>query len=169
VVGWDDPPPRRRTGLVVAVVLLLALAVAGGVAATMVWIGAGAGDGDRQGSGTETPDPDPSGTGGPDDPEVPEDRIGFGATFALADDCLVNDAAGDADPRMRILPCDSDEDGPVYRVLERFNEQVSGQSPQEQDESAQQICAEVDGYQVFYRFVGASEDQSFVLCMVVEE
>ncbi len=66
---------------------------------------------------------------------------------------------------MRIVPCDTDEDTAVYRVLARFNEQVSGETPEEQDRSAQEIFLGTENYEVHYRFVAADPEDSFVLCL----
>jgi hypothetical protein len=165
--SWAPEPPRRRTGLVVGLVVLLVLVLAGGVGLTLFLVSGGEDDPLLTGDGSgASSDPSASGSPeGPDDPDNPEDRIGFSATVARADDCMVNDA-GDAEPVMRIVPCDTDEDGPVYQVLARFDEQVTGDTDEELDQSAQQICASAEGYEYFYRFIGPTGDQSFVLCMV---
>lgn len=160
---WEAPRPRR-TGLVATLVVLLVLVLAGGVGLTLFLVsGGGEDDPLLTGDGATS---DPSATGSPgENGEVPENRIGLNATVALVDDCMVNDAES-AEPEMRIVPCDTDEDGPVYQVLARFDQQVNGDTNEELDQSAQQICAAAEGYEYFYRFIGPTEDQSFVLCMI---
>jgi hypothetical protein len=162
---WDEPPPRR-TGLTVALAVTAVVVLAVAVGVTLFLVSGGDEGQPATAPGTEQPDPGATGEDeapGPDAP--PEDRIGLSATEAVADDCLVNDA-DNADPQMRIVACDADEEGPVYRVLERFDQRVSGDAPAEQDQSAQQICSQAEGYEFFYRFVGPTEDESFVLCLV---
>jgi hypothetical protein len=164
---WDEPaPPRRRTGLLVALVLVLVLVVAAGIGAVLFWT---SGDGSDPGAGgVESPSAPATGEAADEDENgVPQDRIGMGAVVAQEDDCLVNESTDD-DPVMRIVPCDTDEDTRVYRVLSRADQQVSGETAEEQDSSAHQICGEVGGYQYHYRFVGQTEDDSFVLCMSEE-
>jgi hypothetical protein len=165
---WDQPPPRRRTGLTVALSVAAVLVLAAAVGITLFLVSGGDEEPGLTAPGTEQPDPGATGEEEPPGPDAPpEARIGYNATYATVDDCLVNDA-GDADPQLRIVPCDGDEEGPVYQVLQRFDEQVSGETEAEHNESARQICAAVVGYQFYYRFIGPTEEDSFVLCLVEE-
>ncbi|HLV59088.1 MAG TPA: hypothetical protein VKY81_09515 [Natronosporangium sp.] len=157
-------PPRRRSGLLILLMVVLVLVVAGGVWATLRWV---SDEPDRQLSGPGAPDggssPSAAADGG-EQAEVPDDRTGMGPVVAQPGDCLVNEGTV-SEPAMRIVPCDTDEDTAVYRVLARFNEQVSGETPEEQDRSAQEICLGTENYEVHYRFVAADPEDSFVLCL----
>jgi hypothetical protein len=167
--GWGAPPepPARRPWLAVLLVLLVLL-VAGGVAVTLFWVSGGE-EPDQAGGSTTGPGGGSTATGPatPGGETGPEDRIGLSATVAQVDDCLVNDGSSQ-DPVMRIVDCDADESPPVYRILARFDERVTGATEAEQDESAQQICLETDGYEFHYRFVAAAGAGSFVLCLAEE-
>lgn len=170
----EEPPPRRSAALAAGIVVLVLL-VAAGLGGLLFWL---TGDDDRDpvGSGDDhltTAAPDEAGANGGDDgdggdegdaDDGPQSRIGKGAVVAEADDCLVNDSTDD-DPAMRIVACDTDEDTRVYRVLYRADVQVSGETAEEQDSAAHEICGEISGYEYHYRFVGPVEEDSFVLCM----
>lgn len=162
---WGEPRPRR-TGLTVALAVVAVVVVAVAVGVTLFLVSGGDEEPGPTVPGTEQPDAGATEQAGSPGAEVPpEDRIGMSAARAIVDDCLVNDA-GDDDPQLRIVPCDADAENTLYRVLERFDQQVSGDTAAEQDQSAQQICAAAQGYEYFYRFVGPTEEQSFVLCLV---
>src|SRR5690606_24033077 len=156
-------PPQRRSGLLILLLAVLVLVVAGGVWATLRWVSDEPG---RQVTGPGGPSggPSPSATTEGEPAEVPDDRTGMGPVVAQPGDCLVNEGTA-SEPAMRIVPCDTDEDTTVYRVLARFNEQVSGDTPEEQDRSAQEICLGTENYEVHYRFVAADPEDSFVLCL----
>lgn len=161
---WEEgpPPPRRRRVALVALVAVLVLLVAGGLAAVLFWISGD--DQDPAAAGAGQPTATDGAEADEDGDDGPEDRIGMGAVVAEADDCLVNDSTDD-DPVMRIVPCDTEEDTRVYLVLSRVDEQIAGETAEEQDSAAHEICGEVEGYEYHYRFVGPSEEDSFVLCM----
>jgi hypothetical protein len=144
--------------------VVLVLLVAAGVAATLYWVGDGA---QPAADPTGSPGDEASATataGGDEDDDAPPDRIGMGPAVAQPGDCLINEGTAE-EPAMRVVPCDTDEDTLVYRVLSRFDEQVTGDTPQEQDQSAQQICAGTEGYAHHYRLVAENPQDSFVLCM----
>lgn len=168
---WEHPPPprRRRTLLVGLLVVALLLVVGGGVLATLSWVASGEAEPDTTAVGPVGPTgtPQPQASEEPDDePADPQARIGMSAAVVEPDDCMVNDGT-DLEPEMRIIDCDDPEQvRTVYRVLTRFDEPIEGETEQEWDQAAQQLCAEEEEYEVHYRFVADNQDDSFVLCMV---
>jgi hypothetical protein len=162
---WDPAyvPPggesrRRPIGLYALVTVLVVLAATGvGYALYLL-----SGDDSNQ-PGPVAPGGTPSaGASQPAGPEATRDNIGMNAAMALIDDCLVNDGSA-GEPQMRIVPCDGAEgNGPVFQVLEIFNERVEGEGAAA-NQQAQGICADTEGYTHHYYEVG--DTASFVLCM----
>ena len=109
----------------------------------------------------ESPDYPAAGGSAPSPEATERNNLGMNAAMALVDDCLVNDGTMEL-PQMRIVPCDTDESGQVFQVLEIFDEEVEGEG-ETADKQAQEICADVDGYTHHYYEVG--EAASFVLCL----
>lgn len=146
------PPARHNTALLVA--LALAVLVAAAALATTVYVVSG-----DEPAAAPSPSPD-TGTGGgtTPGPRPSTDNLGLAAGFARVGDCLVNDGTAD-EPQMRITLCDADEEGPVYRVLARFDTLV------EDDDGARRVCGSTDGYRYHYYFINEGRDEGFVLCM----
>jgi hypothetical protein len=134
---------------VVAVVVLLA---ASGVGYALYVL---SGDGEPGVAATTGPGPSAS----------PRDNVGLSAAVAEVGDCLANDGTFDQ-PQMRIVRCGEPE-GESYEVLAVLEERAAGSTKSDQDASAQQICADVEGYTHHYFEVG--EQSSFVLCMTEQE
>jgi hypothetical protein len=115
------------------------------------------------GGSTAAPDPGPVGaTGSPGPSASPRDKIGLSAAVAEVGDCLVNDGTTDQ-TQMRIVRCDEDAAGVVFRVLAVIDERVQGEDDDARLASAQSICASTEGYTHHYFEVG--EQSSFVLCL----
>jgi hypothetical protein len=158
------PPPRRTTGLY-ALVTVLVLLAASGVGYALYLLSAEDGDGGGATAGGQTPTPvaTTESSASPAPSGTPRDNIGLNAATAQVDDCLINDGSS-GQPQMRVVPCDTDEDGQVFQVLAIFNERVEGDGANEQ---AQAICADTEGYR--YHYYEVSESASFVLCMTERE
>lgn len=158
--GWDSPPPQRRNLPLYALVAVLVVLAAAGVGYALYLL---TGGGDEEPEARDTPratsTTQPTGT--PDPEGSPRENIGMSAAMAQVDDCLVNDGTAEQ-PQMRIVACDTEEGGQVFRVLAIFPEQVEGEG-QQANEQAQAICADTEGYTHHYYEVG--ESASFVLCM----
>lgn len=166
------PGHGRRRGLLVALVLVLALVVAFGVAGTFYGVSRDGGmdtateEDPRGGSSGASPgSPTGAATTTPGGFSVaPENRIGMGPVVAQPGDCLVNDGS-EAEPVMRIVRCDTDGNTVVYQVLERYQEAAAGDTEQERDLAAQEICSGIERYAHHYRLLVDEPGESFVLCM----
>ncbi|MPZ28055.1 MAG: hypothetical protein GEV12_17010 [Micromonosporaceae bacterium] len=164
-VPFRPPPPRRNLGLYAVVAVLVLLAAAGAGYALYLLSGD---DGDAGANPTPGVTATGGATGTPGPSGSPPDRIGLSAAAARADDCLVNEGTTDQ-TQMRIVRCDGDDlpdAAVVFRVLAVVDEQVTGEDGDARHLSAQQICAEVDGYTHHYFEIG--DEASFVLCMARE-
>jgi hypothetical protein len=167
--NWAPPPPplepaRRSTGLY-ALVALLAVLAAGGVGYALYLLSTQDSDGGGNPAGGQTPTPavTAEASASPAPSGSPRDNIGLNAATAEVDDCLINDGSSEQ-PQMRVVACDSDEDGQVFQVLAIFDERVEGDNANEQ---AQQICADTEGYR--YHYYEVSDNASFVICMTERE
>lgn len=169
--GWGGPPPgdppsTRRSPLLFIAVGLLVVVVAGAVAYALYLL---SGEDEPAAGGNGTPGPAPSGAvsaPATPDPGSTQNNIGLNAAMAREGDCLTN-LGTDGEPQLQIVPCDSDESGPVYQVLTKVDSEVEGADRTAQDASAQQICGSVDGYT--HHYFEVSESLSFVLCMAERE
>jgi hypothetical protein len=168
-VNWAPPPPPlpppRHKGGLYALVAVLVVVAASAVGYALYLLSSQEDDSDPTAGGGQTPTP--AVTAGssttPAPSGSPRDNIGLNAATAQVDDCLLNDGTSEQ-PQMRVVACDTDEDGQVFQVLAIFNERVEGENANEQ---AQQICADTEGYK--YHYYEVSDSASFVLCMTERE